>query len=339
MQPSTFNSSLHIRTANAADTPAIIELLRSSLGDSTIPKSEQLWSWKHIHNPFGNSYVLVAEENGKLIGVRAFMQWQFTRRNKVFRALRAVDTATHPDHQGKGIFKKLTLHLVEICKSEGIHFIFNTPNEQSKPGYLKMGWFEQGKLKMKFRFVHPFSVATNILLKRNVDRSQEAQPFQKWTTEVYDLLDYHLIDQDRMSTVLSSQYISWRYGNNPLFRYYYLTDFNTYLLIYRLKDHSFGREMRITEFLQLYGDADQKQVKKSINKSLSNAMKEHKVDFISMSASQQQFNQQLIGSMSLIPSMAVGPIITLRDLNMKSDFVRLSNLRYWNYSTGDLELF
>ena len=96
-----------IRPATYDDTPAIIELLKKSLGESMIPKSAALWSWKHEQNPFGPSFVLLAEENNELIGVRAFMQWQWVWNDKIYRAIRAVDTATHPKHQGRGIFKKL----------------------------------------------------------------------------------------------------------------------------------------------------------------------------------------------------------------------------------------
>ncbi len=102
------NNSLQIRTAVEEDKPSIINLLRESLGESTIPKSESLWTWKHELNPFGKSFVMVAEENEMIIGVRAFMQWHFERRGKLYYAIRAVDTATHPAYQGKGIFKKLT---------------------------------------------------------------------------------------------------------------------------------------------------------------------------------------------------------------------------------------
>ena len=61
------------------------------------------------------------------------------------RAVRAVDTATHPDHQGRGLFTALTLHALEACRAEGVAFVFNTPNDVSRPGYLKMGWREVGR--------------------------------------------------------------------------------------------------------------------------------------------------------------------------------------------------
>ena len=97
---------MDIRAAQPQDTPAIIEILKKSLGESLIPITENLWSWKHEQNPFGKSFVLLALENAELIGVRAFMRWRWQWNGKEFEAIRAVDTATHPDHQGKGIFKK-----------------------------------------------------------------------------------------------------------------------------------------------------------------------------------------------------------------------------------------
>src|SRR5690242_1982453 len=74
----TYNlMTMQIRPATPQDKPAMIGLLKKSLGEGMIPKSEALWDWKHEQNPFGASFVLLAEENGVLIGLRAFMQWQW----------------------------------------------------------------------------------------------------------------------------------------------------------------------------------------------------------------------------------------------------------------------
>ena len=51
---------MQLRAALPKDKPAIIDLLRKSLGESTIPKSEILWNWKHEENPFGPSYLQIA---------------------------------------------------------------------------------------------------------------------------------------------------------------------------------------------------------------------------------------------------------------------------------------
>ena len=97
-----------IRASHLSDTPAIVQLLKESLGESLLKKTTDIWLYKHEQNPFGPSYVLLAEEASHLIGVRAFMQWRWQKGSEVLQAYRAVDTATHPQHQGRGIFKKLT---------------------------------------------------------------------------------------------------------------------------------------------------------------------------------------------------------------------------------------
>src|SRR5262245_16812273 len=115
---------MKIRVATTADTPAIVGLLKISLGEKLMPNSEAFWKWKHTDNPFGPSPVLLAFENEKLIGVRAFMRWQWTGNDRVYAATRAVDTATHPDYQGRGIFRTLTLQMVDECSKDGVDFIF-----------------------------------------------------------------------------------------------------------------------------------------------------------------------------------------------------------------------
>ena len=39
-----------------------------------------------------------------------------------------------------GLFQNLSLRAADDVKSEGVDFVFNTPNDQSRPGYIKMGW-------------------------------------------------------------------------------------------------------------------------------------------------------------------------------------------------------
>ena len=97
----------------------------------------------------------VATDGDKIVGLRAFMRWEFVRGGEVLHAVRAVDTATHPDYQGKGLFTAMTMHGLDVIKDDGIDFVFNTPNDKSRPGYLKMGWQEVGKLPVAIRVAGP----------------------------------------------------------------------------------------------------------------------------------------------------------------------------------------
>lgn len=332
---------MQIRPATVQDRSAIIGLLKESLGESTIPKSEALWEWKHELNPFGPSYTLVAEDNGTLAGVRVFMKWEWQWKQKIYKAIRAVDTATHPGYQGKGIFKKLTLQQVELCRQMGIHFVFNTPNEQSRPGYLKMGWLEQGKMPLKLKFTAPLSMGWSKLFAKNrfPQNNDDPSPEQDWPSSVANLLQNYSPQSEQLSTVLSPQYINWRYAKNPLFRYNYFTDNENYLLISRNKNHSFYRELRLVDFILLKPAADTRQVNAQIRKKVLAFSRANQVGIISISGQQYQNNALYFKWMGVVPVKKVGPIVTIRDMNMNSEFNALLDCNNWNYSLGDMELF
>src|SRR3954462_4949881 len=96
---------LAIAPYTTADEPAVLDLLRSSLGEGPAgTRTAEFFRWKHLANPFGPSFMLVARSDGEIIGLRAFMRWRFSAGGRDHAAVRAVDTATHPAHRGRGIF-------------------------------------------------------------------------------------------------------------------------------------------------------------------------------------------------------------------------------------------
>jgi len=333
--------TMQIRPATPQDKPAMIELLKKSLGEGLIPKSEALWTWKHEQNPFGASFVLLAEENGALIGLRAFMQWQWKWNNTIYKAIRAVDTATHPDHQGKGIFKKLTLQQLELCKQQGIHFVFNTPNDQSRPGYLKMGWVQQGRMPLKLKVINPIALAYNLAFKKGKPSSDvdDPTPAQPWDPKVFGLMDNYESNTSHINSALSASYIRWRYADNPLFRYNYFTDFENFLLIGRVKSHSFTRELRLVDCMLFNNASSNRRINSRISKAVLPYCKKNQIQVISFSGQQYQSYRSALGFMGMIPVQHRGPIVTLRDLNMNEQFPKLLDIKNWGYSLGDMELF
>jgi N-acetylglutamate synthase-like GNAT family acetyltransferase len=316
-----------IREAKSEDVPHIVSLLKKSLGESLMPKSEQYWIWKHIRNPFGVSPVLVAEENNTLIGVRAFMCWQWTRQGKILRAIRAVDTATHPDHQGKGIFKKLTLKLVDTCKNDGVDFVFNSPNSQSKPGYLKMGWEEAGKLPVSIQVRKPLSMLYNVVMSR-----QASEPELK--TQLSELLFHPGLQTllantqpQNISTLYSPAYLQWRYLQVPVVKYgavgIHDKDELRGLLIYRFKPSKAGIELRITDIFAR-AETDFKALISKLTRECPQA------EFITLSGA----GLQKLGMIT----MNIGPVVTVRNLNLTST-EELAHFHKWSPSLGDLELF
>jgi N-acetylglutamate synthase-like GNAT family acetyltransferase len=317
-----------IRKGTDADIPAIVDLLKSSLGEGMIQKSERLWNWKHVENPHGASPVLVAETDGQVVGVRAFLRWQWQYKGKVLQAIRAVDTATHPDFQGKGIFKKLTLQGLEDAKAAGIDLVYNTPNESSKPGYLKMGWVEMGRMALKLK-VNPFAY------KRVISPLAPEQNWEKLSAFLPQLTNP--LASDQVHTLISPAYVQWRYQDNPLFDYHFLSDYRSYALFYRIKSHNFGQEMRIVDLLTSVVAFD-----KNAKKELASTFQQISKACFLTSASGRHFEllNGVYPGMGLLPILDKGPIVTLRNISMPIDqFEILQQQSNWGYSLGDMELF
>ena len=144
-------SEATIREAGAGDIEEIVDVCSAALGWEDPDWDRRLFAWKHSANAFGPSLVLVAEDHTGILAVRPLMMWRFASKEGTVRAARAVDTAVRPDAQGRGLFRKLTEFGLDHLKRQGVAFIFNTPNEQSKPGYLKMGWHDAGRVEFGIR--------------------------------------------------------------------------------------------------------------------------------------------------------------------------------------------
>lgn len=147
------SDQIAIREYEDADLGQVLDVFRAALGENPLLKrTPELFSWKHIRNPFGRSIILLAHDGDRIAGVRAFMRWELqTPDGATIRCVRAVDTATHPDFARRGIFKRLTMAALDVAEADGVDMVFNTPNPKSGAGYAKMGWSEVGPIGVMVR--------------------------------------------------------------------------------------------------------------------------------------------------------------------------------------------
>ena len=314
---------IEIRQATELDAPEIVKFLVASLGESRLPKSEEIWKFKHLENPFGESIVLLALSDGEIVGIRAFMKWEWMIGRKLLKACRAVDTGTLPEHQGKGIFTSLNRRVVEIAKSKGQDFVFNTPNSKSLPGNLKLGWSTIDKIRLSIFPTNPFNSTHSTGEQLYTVNHRASQSQIRNLTMAYN---EHNVREGNLFTPKSDLYLRWRYENNPLQEYEVLADKNYYLAAY-LKKHRMFKELRVTEHIYLDREG-LKQIKKAV-KGLS---AKFGANVISFSPKTKYSSIRLSGKF--------GPILTFRELNLNAEEQEyLLNLENWNYSLGDLELF
>lgn len=309
-----------IKESTASDKVLIVDLLKQSLSEKVTKKTESIWNFKHELNPFGASYVLVAFDEQMLVGVRAFMQWRWQLNDKLIVAYRAVDTATHPNHQGKGIFVKLTQQALSTVEKKEDCFIFNTPNEKSLPGYLKMGWRIIDALPIAivpaFMYFY-YNFFKKVIFENNIGDDK--------LEEICTTHNDSIAKQNKIFTPKSTAYLRWRFENNPMQEYKVVSDNDFYLVMY-VKRRKYSNELRISELI-CSNTSDQHKIKSLIIKY---AFK-NKCWFIS-SADKKMFKFRLYAK--------IGPKLTLKPLNQGELFINKAfNIHNWVYSLGDLELF
>jgi GNAT superfamily N-acetyltransferase len=306
------DSGLLIREATDDDIDEVISVCAAALGWDMSKPNADLFTWKHLENPFGRSRIWVAEDEGRIIGVRPLMRWRFVRDGQTFETVRAVDTATLPEAQGRGVFSRLTRTAVETLTAEGMDFVFNTPNEKSRPGYLKLGWVEAGKPQVATR-LSGLRAAAKVVRAR--------QPADKWSQytsvglPVADLTP-ELDDPPpgQLSTDRSVEYLIWRYGFGPLNYRAFVSPNGTG--IFRLRRRGPAVECTICELLAADG-----------RRTLQTLAAAVDADYLLIAGGWRADH--------LIPLPGQGPMVTTRDLSTEAP----SEVAGFSFSLGDLELF
>lgn len=328
---------LHIRPATEGDLPAILSLMAASLGVGTLDRSEAVWRWKHLNNPFGRSPVLVALDCERIVGLRAFMRWTWTAGGREVPAVRAVDTATHPDYQGRGIFKKLTLQLLsDLERDETARFVFNTPNSKSKPGYLKMGWREVARFPVAIR-PRPWRMLRAVRGGGGLKPTLQASDTPGLSAErLAGALERVPSPADRLHTRRTLDYLRWRYADVPGLDY--AIDAETIgeagaVVVSRLNTMRGMTELRVCEYLHT-PDAEGRKLARRL---LRDRLRRQPHDFASMMPSLVGTGPNIHRGFVTVPRS--GLTLTARPIGQALPSPDPLRPDSWTLSTGDVELF
>lgn len=321
---------LTLRRATGADRRAIIELCRASLGWIEGDPNEAFFAWKHDENPFGRSPGWVAEAaDGSLAGLRVFLRWRFRDADgSTLEAVRAVDTATHPDWQGRGIFTKLTLGAIPDLREDGIDFVFNTPNDKSRPGYLKMGWSEVGRVPVGVRVAGPRSLRRLLGARQPAEMWSEEAGVGEPAAEVLadDALERllgALEPADGIATDRTAQYLRWRYRFEPLrYRAVLLgSSVEDGLVILRVRRRGTAREAAVCELLVPRGAP--------VQPAMAGITRDAGVDYLLRCSGLSGLRD------GFVPAAPLGPVLTWRPI-ARTGVPAMGELRL---ALGDVELF
>lgn len=231
MQQAARPRDFKVRSFSADDLPQTLELLRNAFGSWPGPAvlesadPEDVFRWKHLANPAGQSLIVLADAGDRLIGMRAYMPWPLHVDGTPVMARQAVDLATDPDHRGQGVNSALTRHAIESSGDSG-PFTLGLPNTMSRSQSQKVGWRPVAERRLWVQVRRPLRVAGHLhRLKRPDARATTPKVDAPTVAEclsdreaVNELLQDARPAAERFATDWDHDHLLWRY--DPLLANY-----------------------------------------------------------------------------------------------------------------------
>lgn len=142
-----------VREAGEGDFERVRELYRTVWGFNRPMSYDR---WRYFDMPDGPAPLTVAFDGEKIIGSHALFPVRMRLGSEVALASQLMDTQTHPDYRGQGVFVATALACYEIAARRGYEFIYALPNPLSYPGFVKhMNWNCPGGIGHWVRPVRP----------------------------------------------------------------------------------------------------------------------------------------------------------------------------------------
>jgi hypothetical protein len=213
----------------------------------------------------------------------------------------------------------------------GVDFVFNTPNDKSRPGEMKMGWSEVGRLATAVR---PRGV-------RGVRRMLDAKaPADRWSiaSDAGDDASGVLADASieelvtslprprGLSTRRTSSFLRWRYGFD-LLRYRAIAagdDIAAGVAIFRLRRRGSAVEAALCDVLVPEGAPG---TARDLERAVARASR---ADYV------LRLDSRAISSTGFVRVPGQGPVLVTRTVNGAAAPLRPHD---WELRLGDIELF
>lgn len=124
--------------------------LLSSVFTETKKFTTDFIKWQYTENPNGNVIGFDAYDGDVLVGHYVTIPVVYKINDKSTKGLLSLNTATHPNHQGRGLFTQLAEKTFQLAKDLGYEFVIGVANQNSTPGFLKkLGFYKIAALDVK----------------------------------------------------------------------------------------------------------------------------------------------------------------------------------------------
>lgn len=320
-----------VRLANSTDKSSVLNLLNEGFKTQqkavSTTRDDNFWNWKYRDSVFGNAVLHIIESEDEILASGTLWPFEFVYKGQVLKAFQPCDTIVVEKARGKGFFRKMNEARIAYSKEEGVDFIFNFPNQNSLPGYLKMGWRFVGKLQWYIKVLKPFLFLQSFYLKKQSKRIKVGSNYTFTIQKIKKALKSYDVSKDLVTINSSEKYYQYRYGSHPTREYgiiEYKNNEESSIAIFNMMQKGRLKEMVIMEVITS---------QKNFSALMGRVIKEAKtmgVGYIAMINQQRQNNKTLILK-GFIPKKNKN--IVYLPLNNTLD-KSLLNINTWNLSAS-----
>jgi hypothetical protein len=231
-----------IREYTPEDKIGVFNLRKSVYGSAF---DEVEWKWKYTTDSKARqSRIFVVESQGMIIGLRSIIILRARMNDQNFLTGMSMDAMIHPGFRGRGIYTELLVESVNRVREQNISLILSFPNERSYPSLMRnsIKWhhicsvpllvkpLDYAGLTRKYVNFSPLQLPVrlcgkllfNILAHDKYSRKQNTEyTINKLVTfdDRFDNLWQKSLFLDKISIIRDSQYLQWRYCENPVNKY------------------------------------------------------------------------------------------------------------------------
>ena len=172
------------------------------------PMNESEIVWRYLYNPNHGLFCCFAIDDGKLIANYSVSPIKVVLNGKIYDAVQSLNTMTHPDYKGKGLFVELAKTVYNYCAKKGYAGVIGFPNNVSNRTFVnKLNWSDIVALPTLVCNIADYS-HINLTTGDSIELDNEF---------LYDYDD--LYSKNNNSIYKSTKYLRWRYFENPTNEY------------------------------------------------------------------------------------------------------------------------
>lgn len=165
--------------------------------------------WRYFGNPCAKIFAAFAIDDDKLVANYSVSPVEIVRDGQIYKAALSLNTMTHPDYSGRGLFVDLTRMVYKELTDQGYELVMGFPNGVSNRTFVsKLGWkdiYEIPTMELEI---------SNISFPKEVTESIIQDPKFELQYPIYSEVT------SKIGINKSVAYLSWKYGKHPIIPYH-----------------------------------------------------------------------------------------------------------------------